>query len=129
MFVPKPATDLYREAIDNYNKPRKMMLRLIGDINLGSKYIKMKHQKKFLLKCLRINVCPNEIRDLGSRIKSDKVKTIDVKMEKLIMKEKIKTISLPGCLFPNGSVDSICGKYLYLKNFEKTLILPSGSCE
>ena len=39
-----------------------------------------------------MRICPNEIRDLASRIQSDKTKKIDPDMERFIMRKRIKTI-------------------------------------
>ena len=85
MFIPKPSTDLYKDILNRSNKPQSMMLRIIEAINFGSKYIRIKHQKKFISKYLRIGICPNEICDLASRIKSDKHKQINTNIEKFII--------------------------------------------
>ena len=69
-----------------------MIPRMIGDITLGSKYIRIKHQLKFLIKCQTIKICPNEIQDLAARIRSDKNKKTDKNLEKFIMNKRIESI-------------------------------------
>ena len=68
-----------------------MIPEMLSDINTGLKLFKLISQRNFLTKCRKLKICPPEIRNLASRINSDKRKQASDHYEDIIMKARIKS--------------------------------------
>ena len=88
-LVPKPAVNSISRLVYDFNKPQWMIKELICDINMGLKMFKLISQRNFLTKCRSLKICPMEIRNLASRIASDRRRVFDWRQEDAMMKTRI----------------------------------------
>ena len=85
-LIKRPAAASVYGLVTRFNIPRCMIPEMLCDINTGLKTFKLISQRNFLTQCRRLKVCPPEIKNLASRINSDRTKQTNYKYEDNIMK-------------------------------------------